>query len=74
ILQLAIKHSTIPTVDDVYYTDKCIELEKCIEVNSTIQEMKIKYKSCNENEVTNTIISIIRGVSKNKTITSLTIQ
>ena len=65
-------HPTIPTVDNTYYTDKCTELEKCIEMNSTLQEMKIDYRG--ENEITSTIISVIRGVTRNKTITSLTID
>ena len=65
-------HTTIPTVDNTYYTDKCTKLEKCIEMNSTLQEMTIKYKG--ENEITSTIISVIRGVTRNKTITSLTIH
>ena len=65
------EYSTIPTVDNTYYTDKCTELEKCIEMNSTLQEMKIEYNE--ENEITSTIISVIRGVTRNKTITSLTI-
>ena len=63
---------TIPTVDNTYYTDKCTELEKCIEMNSTLQEMKIEYEGVNE--ITSTIISVIRGVTRNKTITSLTIH
>ena len=63
---------TIPTVDNTYYTDKCTELEKCIEMNSTLQEMKIQYEGVNE--ITSTIISVIRGVTRNKTITSLTIH
>ena len=71
ILQLIINRPTIPAIDNTCYTDKCTELEKCIEMNSTLQEMKIEYERCNENEITSTIISVIRGVSKNKTITSL---
>ena len=71
ILHLIMDHPTIPTVDNTYYTDKCTELEKCIEMNSTLQEMKIVYNG--ENEITSTIISVIRGVTRNKTITSLTI-
>uniref|UniRef100_A0A1X7T121 NACHT domain-containing protein n=1 Tax=Amphimedon queenslandica TaxID=400682 RepID=A0A1X7T121_AMPQE len=59
-------------IGNTYYTDKCTELEKCIEMNSTLQEMKIQYKG--ENEITtSTIISVIRGVTRNKKITSLTI-
>ena len=72
ILHLIMIHPTIPTVDNTYYTDKCTELEKCIEMNSTLQEMKIEY--IGENEITSTIISVIRGVTRNKTITSLTIH
>ena len=72
ILHLGMFDPTIPTVDNTYYTDKCTELEKCIEMNSTLQEMKIKYNE--ENEITSTIISVIRGVTRNKTITSLTID
>ena len=71
ILHLRMEYSTIPTVDNTYYTDKCTEIEKCIEMNSTLQEMKIEYKV--KNEITSTIISVIRGVTRNKTITSLTI-
>ena len=69
ILHLMINCSIFPTVDNTHYTDKCTELEKCIEMNSTLQEMKIEYYQ--RNQITNTIVSIIRGVTKNKTLTSL---
>ena len=72
ILHLIMYHPTIPTVDNTYYTDKCTELEKCIEMNSTLQKMKIEYVGLDE--ITSTIISVIRGVTRNKTITSLTIH
>ena len=72
ILHLKLFRPTIPTVDNTYYTDKCTELEKCIEMNSTLQEMKIEYNG--KNEITSTIISVIRGVTRNKTITSLRID
>ena len=72
ILHLRMVYPTIPTVDNTYYTDKCTELEKCIEMNSTLQEMKIEYSG--GNEITSTIISVIRGVTRNETITSLTID
>ena len=72
ILHLKMVHPIIPTVDYTYYTDKCTELEKCIEMNSTLQEMKIEYNG--RNEITSTTISVIRGVTRNKTITSLTIH
>ena len=71
-LHVIMDYPTIPTVDNTYYTDKCTELEKCIEMNSTLQEMKIEYNG--RNEITSTIISVIRGVTRNKTITSLTIH
>ena len=72
ILHLIMDDPTIPTVDNTYYIDKCTELEKCIEINSTLQEMKIEYEGWSE--ITSTIISVIRGVTRNKTITSLTIH
>ena len=72
ILHLIMGYPTIPTVDNTYYTDKCTELEKCIEMNSTLQEMKIEHTAMNE--ITSTVISVIRGVTRNKTITSLTIH
>ena len=71
ILYLKMIGPTIPTIDNTYYTDKCTELEKCIEMNSTLQEMKIRCDVMNE--ITSTIISVIRGVTRNKTITSLTL-
>ena len=71
-LQLIMESPTIPTVDNTYYTDKCTELEKCIEMNSTLQEMEIEYDG--KNEITSTIISVIKGLTRNKTITSLTIH
>ena len=71
ILHLIMNEPTIPAVDNTYYTDKFTELEKCIEMNSALQEMKIE---CSEmEEITSTIISVIRGITRNKTITSLTI-
>ena len=72
ILHLIMSDSTIPKVDNTYYTDKCTELEKCIETNSTLQEMKIEYNGWMK--ITSTIISVIRGVTRNKTITSLTLH
>ena len=68
ILHLIMISPTIPTVDNTYYTDKYTELEKCIEMNSTLQEMKIEYFGVTS------IISVIRGVTRNKTISSLTIH
>uniref|UniRef100_A0A1X7TML8 NACHT domain-containing protein n=1 Tax=Amphimedon queenslandica TaxID=400682 RepID=A0A1X7TML8_AMPQE len=72
ILHLTTDDPTIPTVDNTYYTGKCTELEKCIEMNSTLQEINIGYHG--EKEITSIITSVIRGVTRNRTITSLTIQ
>ena len=50
------------------------ELEKCIEMNSSIEEMKFTcdgYK--NDKLVTSAYTSVIRGVTRNNTITSLTL-
>uniref|UniRef100_A0A1X7TFS7 Uncharacterized protein n=1 Tax=Amphimedon queenslandica TaxID=400682 RepID=A0A1X7TFS7_AMPQE len=78
ILHLGVKEITIPTVDNTYYTDKCTELEKCIEMNSTLQEMKIIHFGLGKPEITSniiiTIISVIKGVTRNRTIASLTIH
>uniref|UniRef100_A0A1X7TRQ0 Uncharacterized protein n=1 Tax=Amphimedon queenslandica TaxID=400682 RepID=A0A1X7TRQ0_AMPQE len=73
ILHLIMRRPTIPTIGNTYYTEKCTELEKCIEMNSTLQEMKIECEG--GNEITNSVIvSVIRGVTRNKTITSLTLH
>uniref|UniRef100_A0A1X7UF40 Uncharacterized protein n=1 Tax=Amphimedon queenslandica TaxID=400682 RepID=A0A1X7UF40_AMPQE len=64
--QLKVLHLLMGHVFDI--TDKCTELEKRIEVNSTLQEMKIKYTSFKKIPST---VSIIRGVTRNKSITSL---
>ena len=72
ILHLGIHDATIPTVDNTYYTDKYTELEKCIEMNSTLQEMNMRSEALKV--ATSTIISVIKGVTRNKTITSLTIK
>ena len=71
ILHLKMDRPTTPTIDNTYHT-KCTELEKSIEMNSTLQEMKIEY--IGRKEITSTIISVIKGVTRNKTITSLTLN
>ena len=48
------------------------ELEKCIKMNSSIEEMKFEC-SGNGKLVTSTFTSVIRGVTRNNTITSLTL-
>uniref|UniRef100_A0A1X7US57 NACHT domain-containing protein n=1 Tax=Amphimedon queenslandica TaxID=400682 RepID=A0A1X7US57_AMPQE len=67
ILHLEINDS----LKNAYSKDKCTELEKCIEMNSTLREMLIHYTG--SNEIT-AIISVIKGVARNKTITSLTLE
>uniref|UniRef100_A0A1X7V9E3 NACHT domain-containing protein n=1 Tax=Amphimedon queenslandica TaxID=400682 RepID=A0A1X7V9E3_AMPQE len=72
--QLKILHLTMtntPTVGNTY-ADKCAELEKCIAKNSTLEEIKIGHSGEKE-IISNTIISVIRGVTKNKKITSFSI-
>ena len=64
ILHLIMGRSAV----DSSYTDKCTELEKCIEMNSTLQEMKFE-----GGERMGVIISVIKGVSRNKTIKSFSL-
>ena len=49
------------------------ELEKCIEMNSSIEEMEFTSISGNVKLVTSVCTSVIRGVTRNNTITSLTL-
>uniref|UniRef100_A0A1X7TH73 NACHT domain-containing protein n=1 Tax=Amphimedon queenslandica TaxID=400682 RepID=A0A1X7TH73_AMPQE len=74
ILHLGMDNPTrsIQAVDNTYYADKCTELEKYIETNSALQEMKLTF--IGTNEISSTIASVIRGVIRNNTITSLAIQ
>ena len=69
ILHLIAYHSSKPLVGITNYT----ELEKCIEMNSTIQEMKIEPYGMYDMSVI-FFIHVIRGVTRNKTITSLTLN
>ena len=70
ILHLGMSWPTIPTVD---YTNKCTELEEKIEKNLKIEEMKLEYFGSHENTSTSTIISVIKGLTRNKTIKSFTL-
>ena len=68
LLDLEIDCSTMPTVVDGDAA-KCSELEKCIAINKKLQILKVEYYG-----LPSTIISsVIRGVTKNKTMTSLTL-
>ena len=50
------------------------ELEKCIEMNSSIEEMKFTCEEDDAELVTSAYTSVIRGVTGNNTITSLTLS
>ena len=63
--KLKMLHLTLQNIDDKF-TD-FNELEKCIEMNSSIQEMKFTYYG------SKLVTSVIRGVTRNNTITSLTL-
>ena len=59
-----------------YIDDKCTdfnELEKCMAMNSSIEEMKFTCQYGNGKLVTSVYTSVIRGVTRNNTITSLTL-
>ena len=62
--------TTVSMEEKPYHTDKCTELEKSIEINTKLQEMNIDFEGWNEIA----IISFIKGVTRNKTITSLTLK
>ena len=72
--KLKILHLVLKDIDDKF-TD-FNELEKCIEMNSSIEEMKF---TCDGNAygygklLTSVYTSVIRGVTRNNTITSLTL-
>uniref|UniRef100_A0A1X7UZN5 NACHT domain-containing protein n=1 Tax=Amphimedon queenslandica TaxID=400682 RepID=A0A1X7UZN5_AMPQE len=72
ILHLLVYLSSEP-VDNTNYMEKYAELEKCIEMNSTLQEMRIEPYGMKEMS-TIFCIHVIRGVTRNKTITSLTLN
>ena len=69
---------TEPTDDNVCYADKYTELEKCIKINLTLQELKIEHRQGmtrdTEKKLTSTIISVMRGVTRNRTIISLALD
>ena len=70
--KLKILHLKLENIDDKF-TD-FNELEKCIEMNSSIEEMKFACDGYKNSElVTSAYTSIIRGVTRNNTITSLTL-
>ena len=74
ILHLELQNIVMLYIRNNYYkfTD-FNELEKCIEMNSSIEEMKFKCTDGNCEIVTSAYTSVIRGVTRNNTITSLTL-
>ena len=69
--KLKILHLELVNIDDKF-TD-FNELEKCIEMNSSIEEMKFTCNGDDGKLVTSVCTSVIRGVTRNNTITSLTL-
>ena len=70
--KLKILHLELKYIDDMF-TD-FNELEKCIEMNSSIEEMKFTSDGDDGKLVTSAYTSVIRGVTRNNTITSLTLE
>ena len=62
---------TIPTIDNTYYAEKCSEIEECIAKNSKIEQMMIQYIGFS---IIHSLISVMRGVARNKTMKSLALQ
>ena len=60
------------TLNDDKFTD-FNELKKCIKMNSSIEEMKFTCDGYDHKLVTSVFTSVIRGVTRNNTITSLTL-
>ena len=67
ILHLVMHRPTVLAVD----IEKCSELEKYICMNSTLTEMTIKYEG---KEITNTIVGVLKGVARNRTLTSFSLH
>ena len=63
------------STNPILHTDKYSELETCIAMNSTLLEMKLQLESNDNPTVTQkTITSLINGVTRNKTITSFSLE
>ena len=69
--KLKILHLELQRIDDkLTYLN---ELEKCIEMNSSIEEMIFTCERYYDKLLTSVFTSVIRGVTRNNTITSLTL-
>ena len=62
------------STNSILHTDKYSELETCIAMNSTLLEMNFLFKYNDNPIVSQTIISLINGVTGNKTITSFSLE
>ena len=62
----------VGSTNSILHTHKYFELEKCITMNSTVQELKFQCKSRYVSP--KTITSLINGVTGNKTITSFSLE
>ena len=73
VLHLIIKSriTDIPVVGGTH-SDMCNKLQKSIEQNSTLQEMKIVYRDADQ-LIANIVTFIMREVTGNKTLTSLSL-
>ena len=69
--KLKMLHLVLESIDK--FTD-FNELEKCISMNSSIEEMKFTCEYGNGELLTNVFTSVIRGVTRNNTITSLSLE
>ena len=69
--KLKILHLNLENIKD---NTKWNGLEKCIEMNSSIEEMKFTFSGIDGKLVTSLFTSVIRGVTRNNTITSLTLE
>ena len=73
--KLKVLHLVIEfAVAESAYAENCAKLERHIEMNSTIQEMNIEYEECSDSQLSNTIAVIIRSLTQNRSITSLTMN
>ena len=68
---IKILHLTCEAVDNSFSTDQCFEIEKCIQEKSTLEELEI---FCHLGCGTDIITSVIKGVTRNKKITSFIIE
>ena len=76
VLHLLTEHLKLKdeNTNSILHTDKYSELETCIAMNSTLLEMNLLFKYNDNPTVTQTITSLINGVTGNKAITSFSLE